>query len=72
MCHLDTVLTGLMEVSLVSNPVTRKPTYRVALLAKCPKIVTLDQQVTRLGLGRPDAAVWKCGCDSMNAAAMSL
>jgi len=37
-------LTGLLEVSFLSNPVIRKPAYRAALLSKCPNMIALDQQ----------------------------
>ncbi|KAG2444570.1 hypothetical protein HXX76_001315 [Chlamydomonas incerta] len=40
-----TVLTGLLEVTLAGNPIARKNTYRAMVIAKCPRLQVLDQQV---------------------------
>ncbi|GFR51283.1 hypothetical protein Agub_g13641 [Astrephomene gubernaculifera] len=40
-----TCLTGLVEVTLAGNPISRKNTYRAMVIAKCPRIQVLDQQM---------------------------
>ena len=46
-----TSLTGLLEVTLAGNPISRKNTYRAMVIAKCPRLQVLDQQVRRGGRG---------------------
>ncbi|KAG2449146.1 hypothetical protein HYH02_005893 [Chlamydomonas schloesseri] len=39
-----TLLTGLVELTLAGNPISRKNTYRAMVIAKCPRLQVLDQQ----------------------------
>ncbi|GIL49189.1 hypothetical protein Vafri_5338 [Volvox africanus] len=40
-----TTLTGLLELTLAGNPISRKNAYRAMVLAKCPRLQALDQQM---------------------------
>ncbi|GLI61365.1 hypothetical protein VaNZ11_003728 [Volvox africanus] len=40
-----TTLTGLLELTLAGNPISRKNAYRAMVLAKCPRLQVLDQQM---------------------------